>query len=150
MLDEPGDHAGPDEPPAVPQDGAGAPEPGTGVTVTLVTVDHGPVTLPEPAWCDGHDGHQPDAYRVDLTHSSPVVPLTFRGRRIGRAVISQAPCAERGTRDVQAFVGLSYESAHGFDPSGLYDLAASLNGNADRLRNLADQLAAILAGGEAR
>ncbi|MEU5115118.1 hypothetical protein AB0G64_26875 [Streptomyces longwoodensis] len=33
------------------------------------------------------------------------------------------------------------------DPAGLYALAASLDAHADQLRDLADQLAAILAGG---
>lgn len=119
------------------------------LTVTLSTIDHGDVTVLEPAWCAGHADHRPE-YRVDITHTSPKVPLTFRGRTLGEAVISQAPGAERGTRDIQASVVLSYEGAGGLDPAGLYDLAAELDTHADRLRDLADQLAAIVAGGEPR
>lgn len=118
--------------------------------ITLPTLDHGDVTLPEPSWCIGHADHRPDTYRVDLAHNTPVVPLTVRGRTIGRAVITQAPCAELSTREIQASVVLSYEGIDGFDPAGLYDFAAELDTHADRLRALADELTAILTGGTHR
>lgn len=40
-------------------------------TVTLTTMDHGPVTFDEPAWCIGHHW-QPDGEigRNDITHNS--------------------------------------------------------------------------------
>ncbi|MGW5215135.1 DUF6907 domain-containing protein [Streptomyces sp. NPDC004051] len=113
-------------------------------TVTLATIDHGDVTLPEPSWCVGHADHRPDTYRTDIAHNAPEIALTVHGRTIGHAVVSQAPCAERSTREIQAFVVLSYEGAGGFDPAGLYDFAAELDTHADRLRDLADQLAVIV------
>ncbi|MFA3877558.1 hypothetical protein ABS735_28430 [Streptomyces sp. MMCC 100] len=117
-------------------------------TVTLTTLDHGNVTIPEPSWCRGHDDHHPRTYRTDLTHNTPDVPLTARGRSIGDAGISQAPCAERSTRDVQAHVVLSFESVGGFDPAGLYDFAAELDTHADRLRDLADELTRLRGEGQ--
>jgi hypothetical protein len=116
-------------------------------TVTLATRDHGEVVLPEPNWCRGHADHRPDTYRADITHYAPQVDLRHRGRTIGFAAIAQAPCAERSTRNIRGYVVLSYESADGFDPAGLYDLAAELDMHADRLRDLADQLAVTLGGG---
>ncbi|MGW0169188.1 DUF6907 domain-containing protein [Streptomyces sp. NPDC003343] len=38
-------------------------------TVTLETIDHGPVTFDEPPWCVGHHG-QHEIYRTDITHNS--------------------------------------------------------------------------------
>ncbi|MGW0647872.1 DUF6907 domain-containing protein [Streptomyces umbrinus] len=38
-------------------------------TVTLETLDHGVITLPDPAWCAGH-GWQPNPYLADVTHNS--------------------------------------------------------------------------------
>ncbi|WP_405924734.1 DUF6907 domain-containing protein [Streptomyces sp. NBC_00035] len=120
-----------------------------GDTVTLLTVDYGDVTLPEPAWCVGHEGHVPQ-YRADLSHYGPKVYLEHQGRTIGEAVISQAPCAERGTRAVEAFVVLSYEGEGGMGPAALHGLADEMVLHADRLRVLADELGGILAGGEGR
>lgn len=120
-------------------------------TITLPTRDHGPVTIPEPSWCVGHADHRPDTYRADLSHDGPTLSLTFCGQPIGHAVISQAPCAELGTRDVLASVVLDFEGVPGgFTPAGLYDFAAALDSSADRFRDLADELAEILAGGEDR
>ncbi|MFF0136747.1 DUF6907 domain-containing protein [Streptomyces sp. NPDC005227] len=117
-------------------------------TVTLATVDHGDVTLTCPAWCNGHAGHRPDTYRADITHNAAQVDLTHRGRTVGLAVISQSPFAERSTRDIRASVVLSFESGPGgFDAVVLYDLAAELDGHADTLRAVADQLDTLTAGG---
>ncbi|MFI6488273.1 DUF6907 domain-containing protein [Streptomyces sp. NPDC050564] len=41
----------------------------TGRTVSIVTVDQGEVTIPEPAWCVGHHW-QPRPYLADVTHNS--------------------------------------------------------------------------------
>jgi hypothetical protein len=48
---------------------------------------------------------------------------------------------------VQASVVLTFEPRRGYDPTDLYCLAVALDSYADRLRDLADELAAILAGG---
>jgi hypothetical protein len=113
-------------------------------TVTVHTVDHGPVTFTCPPWCVA--AHQDGGHRADVSHDGLKVPLTFNGRTVGHALISQAPYAELSTREVQGFVVVTYDEDHGFDPAGLYDLAAAMDTHADRLRDLADQLARILAG----
>ncbi|WP_326583322.1 hypothetical protein OG889_32735 [Streptomyces sp. NBC_00481] len=117
-------------------------------TVTLLTIDHGSVTLPEPSWCTGHADHRPDTHRADILHTGPTHRLTHNGQPLGRALIFQAPCSELTTSAVQASVVLDFEPHRGFDAVGLYDLAASLDAAADRLRGLADQLHAVLAGGD--
>ncbi|MEU0343157.1 hypothetical protein ABZ092_30465 [Streptomyces bobili] len=114
-------------------------------TVTLPTTDHGPVTLPEPSWCHGHAHHDPHSVRADLTHTSPQHPLTFHGRQLGYAVIAHAPYGELGHREIRAAVTISIEpDPDGLTPAGLYDLAAALDTSADQLRDVGDQLHAIL------
>ncbi|MEU5769817.1 hypothetical protein ABZ782_28270 [Streptomyces asoensis] len=109
-------------------------------TVTLPTLDHGDVTLPEPSWCRGHADHRPDSYRVDLDHKGPAHELRHDGEVLWTAFLGQAPFAtdpaRRGT-DLYVEQG-SY--AHSLDGPSLYDLAATLDTHADRLRDLADQL----------
>lgn len=115
-------------------------------TVTLPTHDHGDVTLPEPSWCVGHPNPRAQ-YRTDLTHYGPEHRLTFNGHELFRLMLAQAPLSERASRDLAAFVEQSDFSAD-LDPAGLYDLAAALDHAADELRAFADQLVAILAGGD--
>lgn len=114
-------------------------------TVTLPTEDHGDVTLPEPAWCAGHADHRPDSYRVDLDHKGVEHRLHHQGELLWTVFLGQAPFA---TNPEHRGVGLFVEQgsyALTLDPAALYDLAASFEAHADRLRELADQLAAILA-----
>lgn len=66
--------------------------------VTLDTIDHGPVTVPEPLWCRGHEG-EPPCYRADITHNTTVVRAATMTDRHGRvpllqAYISHAPFAD--------------------------------------------------------
>ncbi|WP_369222454.1 hypothetical protein AB5J52_14050 [Streptomyces sp. R39] len=117
-------------------------------TVTLATVDHGDVTLPEPAWCIGHEDHVPQ-YRADLTHSGGRVYLERDGRHVGEAVVAQAPCAVRSTREIEGSVVLSYEPPGGMGPAAVRALADDLEVHAVRLRAFADELAALRGGGEA-
>jgi hypothetical protein len=42
-------------------------------TVTVETIDHGAVTLPEPVWCLGR--HPDGVHRVDIWHAGEEVPL---------------------------------------------------------------------------
>ena len=116
--------------------------------VTLTTLDHGEVTLAEPAWCRGHADHRPDTYRVDLDHKGPEHRLHHRGELLWTAFLGQAPFA---STPEQRRVGLYVEQsgyARTLDPQGLYDLAATLDQHADALRDLADQLDALLRGGD--
>lgn len=117
-------------------------------TVTVNTVDHGPVAFTCPPWCVTDHAAVPVGYRVDISHDGQKTPLRFNGQVLGDCLISQAPFAERGTRDIQGFVVVTYGEDRGFDPSGLYDLAACMDSHADQLRDLADQLSRILAGGQ--
>lgn len=116
-------------------------------TVTLPTLDAGDVTLAEPSWCVGHADHRPDSYRVDLDHKGPEHLLRFQGEVLWTALLGQAPCA---TVPEHRGLGLFVEQgayAHTLDPVGLYDLAATFEAHADRLRELADRLGALLSGG---
>jgi len=111
-------------------------------TVTVRTVDHGDVTVTCPAWCRAE--HEDGGYRADILHSGPDTVLVFHGHAIGDASLVQSPYAERLGRTVGVSVSLLGQT---LDPTGLYDFAATLDAHADRLRDLADQLAALLAGG---
>lgn len=113
-------------------------------TVTLPTIDHGDVTLPEPSWCAGHPNPHPQ-YHTDLTHYGPEHRLTFNGEPLFVLMLTQSPLSERASRDLAAYVEQSSYTGD-FDPAGLYDLAAALDHAADQLRAFADQLAAILGG----
>ncbi|MGJ5826038.1 DUF6907 domain-containing protein [Streptomyces ossamyceticus] len=119
-------------------------------TITLPTEDHGSVTLPEPTWCVGHADHRPDTYRADILHKGPDVTLTFRAAEVITACLAQSPFATPGTPSLGGrTVGVSvYPPGRTLAPVGLYELASFLDSYADRLRDLADQLTSILAGGE--
>lgn len=70
-------------------------------TVTLETVDHGMVTVPEPLWCRGHEG-EPPCYRSDITHNTTTVRTSAMTDRHGRvpllqAYISHAPYLQQAT-----------------------------------------------------
>ncbi|WP_327319258.1 DUF6907 domain-containing protein [Streptomyces sp. NBC_01235] len=114
-------------------------------TITLPTSDHGPVTLTCPAWCSGHADHRPDSYRADLTHYGTEERLTFHGQALYTVMLAQTPFSENATHDVGLYVEQGGYTGS-LDPAGLYDLAAALDGHADRLRDLADQLGPLLDG----
>lgn len=114
-------------------------------TVTVVTLDHGDITVPEPAWCAGHKG-QPAKARSDFLHRSPARSFAFRGQQLGAAGLVQGPFAEHASRLPEAHLTLIIEGVT-LNPVSLYDLAATLDSYTDRLRDLADELHALLAGG---
>jgi hypothetical protein len=120
------------------------------LTITVHTLDHGPVTLPEPAWCIGR--HEDGGHRADILHQGPDVLLAFHGQHITAANIVQSPFAEHTTPGLGGRTPGVSVSAIGrtLDPVAVYELAARLDAYADQLRGLADQLAALLDGGEAR
>jgi uncharacterized protein DUF6907 len=117
-------------------------------TVTLQTADHGAVTVQEPSWCVGHAHHDPETLRVDITHCGPAVDCTFLGIEVFTAELVASPYASTtiprlGGRTPGASVhplGLTLA------PTDLYSLAAALDRYADELRDLADQLTAVLGG----
>lgn len=115
-------------------------------TVTVPTLDHGPVTIPEPAWCIGHEGLHPE-YRVDLDHRGPTLELDFGDHGLWNALLVQAPFVTLSSRETGIHVEqLGY--AKTLDPAGLDALADALVEHAAQLRTLARQLSTLLAGGE--
>lgn len=118
-------------------------------TITLPTADHGSVTLDEPSWCIGHADHRPDTARVDLTHCGPAVGCTFLGIEVFTAELVASPYSTSTTSELGGPTpGVSvWPLGRTLNPTQLYGLAATLDGYADRLRDLADQLTAILTGG---
>jgi hypothetical protein len=112
-------------------------------TITLPTADYGDVTLPEPAWCVGHES-VPGDMRADILHQGPDVELVFRGHVIDTAGLVESPFAELPGGGLGVSVGLLGKT---LDPVALYDFAAALDAHADQLRGLADQLDTLLGGG---
>lgn len=114
-------------------------------TVTVHTIDHGPVTLPEPAWCLSE--HPGDGHRVDISHEGPEAELalpTWAGpRTLMHAVFEQRPFTERRPGRgpfVNVEIGGDWYPA---DPAGLDQMAAALVEHACTLRALARQLAVL-------
>lgn len=117
-------------------------------TITLPTLDAGDVTMPEPSWCRGHADHRPDSYRIELDHKGPEHRLTHHGELLFTAFLGAAPFADDPREHTPGLYVEQGRFARTLNPTELYDLAATLEAHADRLRGLADQLAQILAGGD--
>ena len=118
-------------------------------TVTLPTIDHGPVTLAEPSWCAGHTDHHPRTARVDILHAGPPVDLAYLGAPLFTAQLVQSPFVTPDRPGVGGrTAGVSvHPIGRTLTPVDLVGLAAALDSYADRLRGLADLLADALAGG---
>ncbi|WP_371580171.1 hypothetical protein [Streptomyces sp. NBC_01314] len=118
----------------------------TSRTVTLPTTDFGNVTLLEPGWCIGHPNHRPEDQRVDILHSGPDVTLTFRGHHIADACLVQSPFTTIDIPEIcSRMPGVSVSLiGRTLDPVGLHEMAATLDGYADRLRDMADELTQLL------
>ncbi|MGW2169015.1 DUF6907 domain-containing protein [Streptomyces sp. NPDC001705] len=74
-------------------------------TITVPTVDHGDVTVPEPFWCTGH--HPPGGYRADLAHEGEELALVVETPCHGplralSAALYQAPFSSTQTGVVVA------------------------------------------------
>lgn len=111
-------------------------------TVTLQTLDHGRITIPEPAWCVGHDGEQ-IVQRVDITHVGTTTAGEYEGGEFLPARISWGPFAELRPEpyplaDVDEFPGM--------DPDELRQLAAEVGTHAGRLYAKANELDRIRRG----
>ncbi|MFE9432175.1 DUF6907 domain-containing protein [Streptomyces sp. NPDC006640] len=68
-------------------------------TVTLQTTDRGEVTVPEPAWCTGHDDEYV-GYLADVTHNGRLITATAATAahgpvEVAQGYISHAPHAVR-------------------------------------------------------
>lgn len=114
-------------------------------TVTVPTLDHGPVTFTCPAWCTGHAGH-PVECRVDLAHAGPEHVMNHQGEPLHVTQLVKFPYGSRPTT-----TGLYVEQtgfAQTLSPDGLDALAASLVEHAARLRHLARALSTLRAAEE--
>lgn len=118
-------------------------------TVTINTADHGPVTLPEPAWCTG--AHEDDGARTDIGHHGPDIPVTVGTRRGPRELLTMGLTQwpyDLADNDVHAAVQLLDGDHYRYDVPGLEALAEDLVRAAGRLRLMARRLSAELRGGD--
>lgn len=58
-------------------------------SVILDTVDRGEVTVPEPAWCIGHDNERVGHF-TDITHNGPFITADAVTAQYGHAQIMEA------------------------------------------------------------
>lgn len=116
-----------------------------GCTVTVRTLDHGPVTVPEPMWCTGHPDDLPVAYRDDVHHTGPEHVVDYDAQAVLSAELVAFPF---GLHPVppSVYVEIVIPAAT-LDPAALDGLAAILTEQAAELRRLAVRLAALRAGG---
>ena len=96
--------------------------------VSVRTVDHGVVDLPEPGWCV--EAHRDDVHRADIHHQGTEHAASVDVPGAGRvpfltAFLSQYPFAEHARRRIAVAVEIEGEH-YEFDPAGLGDLAAAI------------------------
>lgn len=117
-------------------------------TVTVQTLDHGPVVLEEPSWCViAHpDGNHRSGIRHDGVEHAASVEVAGRGRvEFLKANLTQFPFSEYGSREVTVVVEIDGEHAE-FSPAGLSDLAQAITAHAlYGLLPLRDRLQALSA-----
>ncbi|MFB7474566.1 DUF6907 domain-containing protein [Kitasatospora sp. NPDC056184] len=112
-------------------------------TVTVRTLDQGPVTVPCPSWCLGV--HEDGLDLVDLAHEGPETALTvdvpLGSVQLLDAGLCQYPYStDPDDRGVKVGVLLGLDGWHRLDPDELRMLAAQLVVHAGRLRDLAAEL----------
>ncbi|GAA1557237.1 DUF6907 domain-containing protein [Streptomyces globosus] len=100
----------------------------TPYTVTVQTVDHGPVVLPEPSWCIKE--HRDGIHRADIHHqgqeAAATVVLPGHGRvEFLTAFLSQYPFAEHASRGVNVAVEIEGEHLE-FSSAELGELASAI------------------------
>ncbi|MFE2428418.1 DUF6907 domain-containing protein [Streptomyces sp. NPDC059373] len=115
-------------------------------SVTIYTADHGPVTIPEPAWCTAP--HRDGGYREDITHAGPDVDLTT-DTGDGPAVLLSFALEQHPFQDdagpgggVFVSVWLADGEYHPHDVDGLERLAVDLAEAGRGVRLMARRLAA--------
>jgi hypothetical protein len=117
-------------------------------TVTVPTLDHGPVTLTCPAWCTVDHAIGPVDYRADVTHRGPELSLTVPSRHGPaewlHACVDQAPFSAYD-RTVTVVVALGGESAR-HTPASLRVYADTLAVQLDQVRAYADHIEHIVNG----
>ncbi|GAA4676683.1 hypothetical protein GCM10023347_33740 [Streptomyces chumphonensis] len=118
-------------------------------TVTVHTRDHGPVTIPEPAWCLGDHAPQDGGHRADIAHDGEETAAMFHGRTLLGARLTAYPFSDLGA-DPLPLASVELDEFVRLTPEELDGLAAVLVAHATRLRHLARTLAVLRAGGEVR
>ncbi|MFJ9217866.1 DUF6907 domain-containing protein [Streptomyces sp. NPDC102383] len=117
-------------------------------TVTLTTLDHGEITLPEPSWCAGHE--DVPQYRTDVAHEGREQPL-YLPTPDGPAVLLTVALEQRPytatALGTSPFVNVGFSGDwHPTGPAGLDAMASALVDQAAVLRAFARQLSAALGG----
>jgi hypothetical protein len=123
-------------------------------TVTIVTADHGPVTVPCPLWCTRED-HAHGGLRSDIVHYGPETTTTVTTpdgpRELISLALAEAPFDTDGAaRVVHVAVCLATGDSWTADAAGLDALAVDLIEAAGTARYMARRLAAETRGGEQR
>ena len=120
-------------------------------TVTVATNDHGPVTIPEPAWCAGR--HPAGYLRAEIAHEGPQISVMVGTDRGPRAALYlslwQDPfptpaCAHSDA--VHAAVRLIDGDTYDYDAPALERLAVDLLEAAGKVRRMARRLAVEVRG----
>ncbi|MER6315867.1 hypothetical protein ABT237_19100 [Streptomyces sp. NPDC001581] len=114
-------------------------------TVTVHTLGHGAVTIPEPIWCTGH-ADLPTGYRDDIHHSGPEQVIDYDGQAVLTAELVEFPFGMRPIPP-SVYVEILVPGAS-LDPAALEGLADILTEQAAELRRLALRLAVLRAGGD--
>lgn len=114
-------------------------------TITVHTLDYGPVTVPEPAWCIGHPDDRPAEYRDDVHHTGPAHVVDYDAQAVLSVELVAFPF---GLHPVppSVYVEIVIPAAT-LDPAALEGLAVILAEQAAELRRLAVRLAVLRAGG---
>jgi hypothetical protein len=112
-------------------------------TVTLQTRDRGEVTVPEPAWCLGHDGEDV-SFLADLTHNgahatAPLVTAKYGPSKIMNAYISHAPHAQMRP-EPKPLLSFLLDGHGDLDPADGHNLARALRIAATRVERMATDL----------
>ncbi|MFF4347551.1 DUF6907 domain-containing protein [Streptomyces sp. NPDC001530] len=120
-------------------------------TVTIGTVDHGTVVLPEPAWCCGH-GWQPEPHLADVTHYSAPVKASAMTEQHGLvqlllARISHAPYGEQP--ELYPVVSVELNGSHDYTADDASKVAQGLRVAAMRLDMVTAEAQRLRNGGHA-
>ncbi|MFE4701442.1 DUF6907 domain-containing protein [Streptomyces sp. NPDC056738] len=112
-------------------------------TVTVQTLDSGEVTVPEPAWCLGHDDENV-SYLADLTHNgarttAPLVTAKYGLAQIMHAYISHAPHAQQQP-EPKPLLSFLLDGHGDLDPADGHNLARALRVAAVRIERMATDL----------
>lgn len=117
-------------------------------TVTVHTTDHGPVTVPEPDWCQGGDIHPDGGRREEISHVGPPIDIMVNSERGPRRLLElmlwqdpfPKPTYPHGA-EVHVVAHLLDGDHPGYDVAGLEGFVTDLLDAARRLRLVARRLA---------